>query len=260
MKKILFLFLISFAFLSCSNNNQTADISFSFSRNILENQDTATEAETELNISCKITGPSVNQIKSQKITTQKEVFFSFGEIPLDTSVIVEVNVVNTKNIRLYSGRQTLTIKQGDNPVTVNLDKVTDGANLSIDGIKGIQFKFDKPDGSEDGAPTTEIISFSTDELKNGIITATTTILTEENTEITNNLKYFYYLNGEKLNRNKENSNTITIIPTDPLEKDLLNHLLVIVQYDNPDNFSNPVYYSASLEFSVTEDSVTESQE
>lgn len=247
MKKILFLFLISFAFLSCSNNNQTADISFSFSRNILENQDTTTETETELNISCKITGPSVNQIKSQKITTQKEVFFSFEEIPVDTSVIVEVNVVNTKNIRLYSGRQTFTIKQGDNPVTVNLVEVTDGTNLTIDGIKGIQFKFDKTVASEDGNSAAEIISFSTDELKNGI-TATTTILTEENTEITNNLKYFYYLNGEKLNRNEENSNTITIIPTDPLEQNL-NHLLVIVQYDNP---SNPVYYSASLEFFVTE--------
>ena len=245
MKKILFLFLISFAFLSCSNNNQTADISFSFSRNILENQDTATETETEskLNISCKITGPSVNQVKSQKITTQKEVFFSFEEIPVDTSVIVEVNVVNTKNIRLYSGRQTLTIKQGDNPVTVNLVEVTDGANLSIDGIQGIQFKFDKTEVSEDGA-TVEIISFSTTELEKGI-TATTTILTEENTEITNNLKYFYYLNGEKL---EENSNTITIFPKDPLEQNL-NHLLVIVQYDNS---SNPVYYSASLEFSVTE--------
>ena len=248
MKKILFLFLISFAFLSCSNNNQTADISFSFSRNILENPDIATEAVTELNISCKITGPSVNQIKSQKITTQKEVFFSFEEIPVDTSVIVEVNVVNTKNIRLYSGRQTLTIKQGDNPVTVNLVEVTDGTNLTIDGIKGIQFKFDKTVASEDGNSAAEIISFSTDELKNGI-TATTTILPKENKEITNNLKYFYYLNGEKLDRNKENSNTITIIPTDPLEKDLLNHLLVIVQYDNP---SNPVYYSASLEFFVTE--------
>lgn len=245
MKKILFLFLISFAFLSCSNNNQTADISFSFSRNILENQDTA----TELNISCKITGPSVNQVKSQKITTQKEVFFSFEEIPVDTSVIVEVNVVNTKNIRFYSGSQTLTIKQGDNPVTVDLVKVTDGATLSIDGIQGIQFEFDKTNGSE-GSDTTEN-NFSTTELKNGI-TATTTILPEENKEITNNLKYFYYLNGEKLDRNKENSNTITIIPTDPLEKDLLNHLLVIVQYDNPDNSSNPVYYSASLEFSVTE--------
>ena len=238
MKKILFLFLISFAFLSCSNNNQTADISFSFSRNILENQDTA----TELNISCKITGPSVNQVKSQKITTtQKEVFFSFEEIPVDTSVIVEVNVVDTKNIRLYSGRQTLTIKQGDNPVTVNLVEVTDGANLSIDGIKGIQFAFNKPDGSE-GADTTEN-NFSTTDLEKGI-TATTTILTEENTEI-KNLKYFYYLNGEKL---EENSNTITIFPKDPLEQDL-NHLLVIVQYDNP---SNPVYYSASLEFFVTE--------
>ena len=245
MKKILFLFLISFAFLSCSNNNQTADISFSFSRNILENQDT----ETELNISCKITGPSINQVKSQKITTQKEVFFSFEEIPVDTSVMVEVNVVNTKNIRLYSGRQTLTIKQGDNPVTVNLVEVTDGANLSIDGIKGIQFKFDKTVASEDGNSAAEIISFSTDELEKGI-TATTTILPEENKEITNNLKYFYYLNGEKLNRDGEISNTITIIPTDPLEPEPdLNHLLVIVQYDNP---SNPVYYSASLEFSVTE--------
>ena len=241
MKKILFLFLISFAFLSCSNNNQTADISFSFSRNILENQDT----ETELNISCKITGPSVNQVKSQKITTQKEVFFSFEEIPVDTSVIVEVNVVDTKNIRLYSGSQTLTIKQGDNPVTVNLDKVTDGANLSIDGIKGIQFKFNRTDGSGDGATVEN--KFLTTELEKGI-TATTTILPEENKEITNNLKYFYYLNGEKLDRNKENSNTITIFPKDPLEQDL-NHLLVIVQYDNP---SNPVYYSASLEFSVTE--------
>lgn len=248
MKKILFLFLISFAFLSCSNNNQTADISFSFSRNILEEEpNIATKAATELNISCKITGPSVNQVKSQKITTQKEVFFSFEEIPVDTSVIVEVNVVNTKNIRLYSGRQTLTIKQGDNPVTVNLVEVTDGTNLSIDGIQGIQFKFDKTEVSEDGNSAAEIISFSTDELKNGI-TATTTILTEENTEITNNLKYFYYLNGEKLNRNEENSNTIKIVPTDPLESGS-NHLLVIVQYDNP---SNPVYYSASLEFFVTE--------
>ena len=244
MKKILFLFLISFAFLSCSNNNQTADISFSFSRNILENQDT----ETELNISCKITGPSINQVKSQKITTQKEVFFSFEEIPVDTSVIVEVNVVDTKNIRLYSGSQTLTIKQGDNPVTVNLDKVTDGANLSIDGIKGIQFKFNRTDGS--GVEGTIENNFSTTDLEKGI-TATTTILPEENKEITNNLKYFYYLNGEKLDRNKENSNTITIIPTDPLEQNL-NHLLVIVQYDNPNNPSNPVYYSASLEFSVTE--------
>ena len=238
MKKILFLFLISFAFLSCSNNNQTADISFSFSRNILENQDT----ETELNISCKITGPSINQVKSQKITTQTEVFFSFEEIPVDTSVMVEVNVVDLDNIRLYSGSQTLTIKQGDNPLTVNLDKIKDGANLSIDGIQGIQFEFNKPDGSE-GADTTEN-NFSTTDLEKGI-TATTTILTEENTEITNNLKYFYYLNGEKL---EENSNTITIFPKDPLEQDL-NHLLVIVQYDNP---SNPVYYSASLEFFVTE--------
>ena len=238
MKKILFLFLISFAFLSCSNNNQTADISFSFSRNILENQDTA----TKLNISCKITGPSVNQVKSQKITTQKEVFFSFEEIPVDTSVIVEVNVVDTKNIRLYSGSQTLTIKQGDNPLTVNLVQIQYGANLSIDGIQGIQFEFNRTDGSE-GADTTEN-NFSTTDLEKGI-TATTTILTEENTEITNNLKYFYYLNGEKL---EENSNTITIFPKDPLEQDL-NHLLVIVQYDNP---SNPVYYSASLEFFVTE--------
>lgn len=247
MKKILFLFLISFAFLSCSNNNQTADISFSFSRNTLEEPDIATETETEskLNISCKITGPSVNQVKSQKITTQKEVFFSFEEIPVDTSVMVEVNVVDTKNIRLYSGSQTLTIKQGDNPLTVNLVQIQDGANLSIDGIQGIQFEFNKPDGSE-GADTTEN-NFSTTDLEKGI-TATTTILTEENTEITNNLKYFYYLNGEKLNRNEENSNTITIIPTDPLEQNL-NHLLVIVQYDNP---SNPVYYSASLEFFVTE--------
>ena len=246
MKKILFLFLISFAFLSCSNNNQTADISFSFSRNILENQDTTTETETELNISCKITGPSVNQVKSQKITTQKEVFFSFEEIPVDTSVIVEVNVVDTKNIRLYSGSQTLTIKQGDNPVTVNLVQIQDGANLSIDGIQGIQFEFNRTDGSEVEAPVENY--FSTTDLENGIITATTTILPEENKEITNNLKYFYYLNGEKLDRNKENSNTITIFPKDPLEQDL-NHLLVIVQYDNP---SNPVYYSASLEFSVTE--------
>ena len=247
MKKILFLFLISFAFLSCSNNNQTADISFSFSRNILENQDT----ETELNISCKITGSSINQVKSQKITTQKEVFFSFEEIPVDTSVIVEVNVVDldNNNIRLYSGSQTLTIKQGDNPVTVNLVKVTDGANLSIDGIEGIQFEFDKTAVSEDGTSAVEIISFSTTELEKGI-TATTTILPKENTEITNNLKYFYYLNGEKLNRDGEISNTITIIPTDPLEPEPdLNHLLVIVQYDNP---SNPVYYSASLEFFVTE--------
>lgn len=250
MKKILFLFLISFAFLSCSNNNQTADISFSFSRNILENQDT----ETELNISCKITGPSINQVKSQKITTQKEVFFSFEEIPVDTSVIVEVNVVDldNNNIRLYSGSQTLTIKQGDNPVTVNLVKVTDDANLSIDGIEGIQFEFDKTAVSEDGTSAVEIISFSTTELEKGI-TATTTILPKENTEITNNLKYFYYLNGEKLNRDGEISNTITIIPTDPLEPEPdLNHLLVIVQYDNPDNPSNPVYYSASLEFSVAE--------
>ena len=245
MKKILFLFLISFAFLSCSNNNQTADISFSFSRNILENQDTATETETELNISCKITGPSVNQVKSQKITTQKEVFFSFEEIPVDTSVMVEVNVVDLDNIRLYSGSQTLTIKQGDNPLTVNLDKIKDGTNLTIDGIQGIQFKFNKTDGSE--VEGTIENKFLTTELEKGI-TATTTILTEENTEITNNLKYFYYLNGEKLNRNEENSNTITIIPTDPLEQNL-NHLLVIVQYDNP---SNPVYYSASLEFFVTE--------
>ena len=248
MKKILFLFLISFAFLSCSNNNQTADISFSFSRNILENQDTATEAATELNISCKITGPSVNQVKSQKITTQKEVFFSFEEIPVDTSVIVEVNVVDldNNNIRLYSGSQTLTIKQGDNPVTVNLVQIQDGANLSIDGIQGIQFEFNRTDGSEVEAPVENY--FSTTDLENGIITATTTILPEENKEITNNLKYFYYLNGEKLDRNKENSNTITIFPKDPLEQDL-NHLLVIVQYDNP---SNPVYYSASLEFFVTE--------
>ena len=244
MKKILFLFLISFAFLSCSNNNQTADISFSFSRNILENQDTATEAATELNISCKITGPSVNQVKSQKITTQKEVFFSFEEIPVDTSVMVEVNVVDLDNIRLYSGSQTLTIKQGDNPLTVNLVKIKDGTNLTIDGIQGIQFKFNKTDGSE--VEGTIENNFSTTDLEKGI-TATTTILTEENTEI-KNLKYFYYLNGEKLDRNKENSNTITIIPTDPLEQNL-NHLLVIVQYDNP---SNPVYYSASLEFSVTE--------
>ena len=250
MKKILFLFLISFAFLSCSNNNQTADISFSFSRNILENQDTATEAATELNISCKITGPSVNQVKSQKITTQKEVFFSFEEIPVDTSVMVEVNVVDLHNIRLYSGSQTLTIKQGDNPLTVNLVQIQDGANLSIDGIQGIQFEFNKPDGSE-GADTTEN-NFSTTDLEKGI-TATTTILTEENTEITNNLKYFYYLNGEKLNRDGEISNTITIIPTDPLEPEPdSNHLFVIVQYDNPNNPSNPVYYSASLEFFVTE--------
>ena len=244
MKKILFLFLISFAFLSCSNNNQTSDISFSFSRNILsENQDTTNESD--LNISCKIEGSSINQVKSYKIkSSQKEASFTFEELPVDTTVTVEVNVLDLYEIRLYTGTTTVTIKQGDTPLSIDLKKVEDGANLSIDGINGINFAFDNIESSEDGSTSSDAPTFTTSQLNK--VSATTTILTES--ELTGNLTYSYYLNGEKLNRNEENSNTIKIVPTDPLEQNL-NYLLVIVQYDNP---SNPVYYSASLEFFVTE--------
>ncbi len=243
MKKILFLFLISFAFLSCSNNNQTSDISFSFSRNILsENQDTTNESD--LNISCKIQGSSINQVKSDKIkSSQKEASFTFEELPVDTTVTVEVNVLDLYEIRLYTGKTTVTIKQGDNPLSIDLKKVKDGANLSIDGINGINFAFDNIESSD--APT-----FTTSQLKDGTVSATTTILTESEItdEIKSNLTYSYYLNGEKLER-KENLERITIYPTDPLETEI-NQLLVIVQYDNS---SDSVYYSALLEFYVKEE-------
>ena len=243
MKKILFLFLISFAFLSCSNNNQTSDISFSFSRNILsENQDTTNESD--LNISCKIQGSSINQVKSDKIkSSQKEASFTFEELPVDTTVTVEVNVLDLYKIRLYTGKTTVTIKQGDNPLSIDLKKVKDGANLSIDGINGINFAFDNIESSD--APT-----FTTSQLKDGTVSATTTILTESEItdEIKSNLTYSYYLNGEKLER-KENSEKIIIYPTDPLETEI-NQLLVIVQYDNS---SDSVYYSAVLEFFVVEE-------
>ena len=239
MKKILFLFLISFAFLSCSNNNQTADISFSFSRSILsENQDTTNESD--LNISCKIEGSSINQVKSYQIkSSQKEASFTFEELPVDTTVTVEVNVLDLYEIPLYTGKTTVTIKQGDNPLSIDLKKVEDGANLSIDGINGINFAFDNIEASD-------AQNFTTSQLKDGTVSATTTILTES--ELTGKLTYSYYLNGEKLERD-ENSKKITIYSTDPLETEI-NQLLVIVQYDNS---SDSVYYSAVLEFFVVEE-------
>lgn len=247
MKKILFLFLISFAFLSCSHNNQTSDISFSFSRKILsENQDTTNESD--LNISCKIEGSSINQVKSYKIkSSQKEASFTFEELPVDTTVTVEVNVLDLDKIRLYTGKTTVTIKQGDNPLSIDLKKVEDGANLSIDGINGINFAFDNIESSEAGSTPSEIPTFTTSQLIDKKVSATTTILTES--ELTGNLTYSYYLNGEKLER-EENSKKITIYPTDPLETEI-NQLLVIVQYDNS---SDSVYYSSeSLKFFVIEE-------
>lgn len=246
MKKILFLFLISFAFLSCSNNNQTSDISFSFSRNILsENQDTTNESD--LNISCKIQGSSINQVKSYKIkSSQKEASFTFEELPVDTTVTVEVNVLDLYATRLYTGKTSVTVKQGDNPLSIDLKKVEDGANLSIDGINGINFAFDSIESSEDGSTSSDAQNFTTSQLKEGAVSATTTILTES--ELTGNLTYSYYLNGEKLERT-ENSKKIIIYPTDPLETEI-NQLLVIVQYDNS---SDSVYYSKLLEFVVIEE-------
>lgn len=245
MKKILFLFLISFAFLSCSHNNQTSDISFSFSRNILsENQDTTNESD--LNISCKIEGSSINQVKSYKIkSSQKEASFTFEELPVDTTVTVEVNVLDLDKIRLYTGKTTVTVKQGDNPLSIDLKKVEDGVNLSIDGINGINFKFDNTESSEDGSTSPDAPTFTTSQLIDNKVSATTTILTES--ELTGNLTYSYYLNGEKLERT-ENSEKIIIYPTDPLETEI-NQLLVIVQYDNS---SDSVYYSELLEFVVKE--------
>ena len=245
MKKILFLFLISFAFLSCSHNNQTSDISFSFSRNILsENQDTTNESD--LNISCKIEGSSINQVKSYKIkSSQKEASFTFEELPVDTTVNVEVNVLDLDKIRLYTGKTTVTVKQGDNPLSIDLKKVEDGVNLSIDGINGINFKFNNIESSEAGSTPSEIPTFTTSQLIDNKVSATTTILTES--ELTGNLTYSYYLNGEKLERT-ENSEKIIIYPTDPLETEI-NQLLVIVQYDNS---SDSVYYSKLLAFVVKE--------
>ena len=246
MKKILFLFLISFAFLSCSHNNQTSDISFSFSRNILsENQDTTNESD--LNISCKIEGSSINQVKSYKIkSSQKEASFTFEELPVDTTVTVEVNVLDLDEIRLYTGKTTVTIKQGDNPLSIDLKKVEDGANLSIDGINGINFKFDNTESSEDGSTSPDAPTFTTSQLIDNKVSATTTILTES--EPTGNLTYSYYLNSKKLER-EENSEKIIIYPTDPLETEI-NQLLVIVQYDNS---SDSVYYSELLKFVVKEE-------
>lgn len=251
MKKILFLFLISFAFLSCSNNNQTSDISFSFSRNILsENQDTTNESD--LNISCKIEGSSINQVKSYKIkSSQKEASFTFEELPVDTTVTVEVNVLDLDKTRLYTGKTSVTVKQGDNPLSIDLKKVEDGANLSIDGINGINFAFDNIESSEDGSTSSEIPRFTTSQLIDKKVSATTTILTESEItdEIKSNLTYSYYLNGEKLER-EENSEKIIIYPTDPLETEI-NKLLVIVQYDNSSD--SVYYYSALLKFVIKEE-------
>ena len=154
MKKITCFISLAIAalFISCSSTTDDASISLSVPREltqtVLKNSDGTDAQNYPVKIlECTLKDSSNKEIDSESVELngEKNTVITFSEIPAGTEVSVSVTIYgslteskNEPKYRLYAGESDkITVKPGNNTITLKLEKTKDIAEISIDGIESI---------------------------------------------------------------------------------------------------------------------------
>lgn len=152
MKKTPFVafLLASLLLASCSNSTDDSSISLSFPREltqtVLKNSD-VTDAQNYpvQKLECTLKDSNGKEIATEiaDLNDEKNTVITFNEIPAGTKVSASATIYgsdkeNSPEYRLYTGQSgKITVKPGNNTITLKLEKTKDIAEISIDGIKSI---------------------------------------------------------------------------------------------------------------------------
>lgn len=143
---------IAALFVSCSSTTDDASISLSVPREltqtVLKNSDgTDAQKYPVQKLECTLKDSSNKEIDSESVELngEKNTVITFSEIPAGTEVSVSVTIYgslteskNEPKYRLYAGESDkITVKPGNNTITLKLEKTKDIAEISIDGIESI---------------------------------------------------------------------------------------------------------------------------
>lgn len=143
---------IAALFISCSSTTDDASISLSVPREltqtVLKNSDVTDAQNYPVQIlECTLKDSSNKEIDSESVELngEKNTVITFSEIPAGTEVSVSVTIYgslteskNEPKYRLYAGESDkITVKPGNNTITLKLEKIEDFAGISIDGIENI---------------------------------------------------------------------------------------------------------------------------
>ena len=143
---------IAALFVSCSSTTDDASISLSVPREltqtVLKNSDGTDAQNYPVQIlECTLKDSSNKEIDSESVELngEKNTVITFSEIPAGTEVSVSVTIYgslteskNEPKYRLYAGESDkITVKPGNNTITLKLEKTKDIAEISIDGIESI---------------------------------------------------------------------------------------------------------------------------
>ena len=143
---------IAALFVSCSSTTDDASISLSVPREltqtVLKNSDgTDAQKYPVQKLECTLKDSSNKEIASESVELngEKNNVITFSEIPAGTKVSVSATIYgsltkikNEPKYRLYAGESDkITVKPGNNTITLKLEKIEDFAGISIDGIENI---------------------------------------------------------------------------------------------------------------------------
>ena len=144
--------VIAALFVSCSSTTDDASISLSVPREltqtVLKNSDgTDAQKYPVQKLECTLKDSSNKEIASESVELngEKNNVITFSEIPAGTKVSVSATIYgslteskNEPEYRLYAGESDkITVKPGNNTITLKLEKIEDFAGISIDGIENI---------------------------------------------------------------------------------------------------------------------------
>ena len=168
---------IAALFISCSSTTDDASISLSVPREIISSVFKSSDGSESLSdypikkIKCTLLDKNEKEIDSQTddIAENTNTVITFSGIPAGTKLSVSATVYgplsndeNSPEYRLYAGESDkITVKPGNNTITLKLEKIEDFAGISIDGIENIVLEVTyKNDTDETGTVTDEGEFFS----------------------------------------------------------------------------------------------------
>lgn len=143
---------IAALFISCSSTTDDASISLlvprELTQTVLKNSDGTDAQNYPVQIlECTLKDSSNKEIDSESVELngEKNTVITFSEIPAGTEVSVSVTIYgslteskNEPKYRLYTGTsKQISVKPGNNTITLKLEKIEDFAGISIDGIENI---------------------------------------------------------------------------------------------------------------------------
>ena len=209
---------IAALFISSSSTTDDASISLSVPREIIssvfKSSDSSAQSDYAVKkIKCTLLDKNEKEIDSQTddIAENTNTVITFSGIPAGTKVSVSATVYgplsndeNSPEYRLYAGESDkITVKPGNNTITLKLEKIEDFAGISIDGIENIVLEVTYQNETDETVTVTDEGEFSPSALP---FTAKLSSLPASSDEIT----VTWLLNGNEQSAQEGNPFTLLI--------------------------------------------------